>query len=127
MTPNAKSILLAEDDPFISRMYQTKLSLAGYAVVLVGDGRSAFERIKTTMPDLAMLDLNMPELSGFDVIKGLIADGYEMQRTKMVVLTNSANPRDEATAKALGAAFMIKAEVTPQKVLDCIEQTLGGS
>jgi len=122
---NGKSILLAEDDPFISRMYQTKLTNAGYTVVLVNNGRDAYEQIKTTNPDLIMLDINMPELSGFEVVTALKADGSDEAISKIIVLTNSANPRDRAMAHDLGIDYLIKADLTPRDVLTQINQKLG--
>jgi two-component system OmpR family response regulator len=118
------TILIAEDDPFISRMYQTKLTLAGYDVVVVTDGRSALAYIQDHAPALAMLDLNMPELSGFEVVRALTMSNYDITRTYTLILTNSGNPNDRKTAAALGVDFIVKAEMTPQGVLDHIEQVL---
>lgn len=121
---NGKTILLAEDDPFISRMYQTKLEGAGYAVRRVSNGRDAYEQIKQALPDLIMLDINMPELSGFEVIRALLADTAIDLKTVMV-LTNSANPADRKTAADLGVEYLIKAELTPRDVLTRINTKLG--
>lgn len=122
---NGRTIVLAEDDPFISRMYQTKLSGAGFKVVLSNNGRDAFEQIKAANPDLAMLDINMPELSGFEVIRALLAENSSLRPDKMMVLTNSANPADRATASELGVDYFVKAEMTPRDVLNHINQKLG--
>lgn len=122
-----KTILLAEDDPFISRMYQAKLTMAGYNVVLVGDGRSALEYIHDHGPSLAMLDLNMPELSGFEVIKGLENTGYNLDQTKFMILTNSGRPEDHKIAQSMGVDYMTKTEMTPHSVLERIGQLLGDS
>lgn len=122
---NGKTIILAEDDPFISRMYQTKLEYAGYTVTVANNGRDAYEQIKASLPNLIMLDINMPELSGFDVIRTLQADGIELDPGCIMVLTNSANPADRKAATALGADYYVKAELTPHEVLDRINQKLG--
>lgn len=123
--PLGKRIVIAEDDPFISRMYQAKLEIAGYGVTLVGNGRDAFETIRNHRPNLAMIDINMPELTGLEVMHGLEAAGYDMASTKFIILTNSGNPKDREAAGKLGAEFMIKAETTPRGVLDHINQLLG--
>src|SRR4029079_297326 len=65
---DGKTILIAEDDPFISRMYQIKLESAGFHVIVKNNGRDAFEAIKADQPNLAVLDINMPELSGLEVL-----------------------------------------------------------
>jgi CheY-like chemotaxis protein len=122
---NGKKIILAEDDPFISRMYQTKLSSGGYDVQLVNNGRDAFEAIKDAGADLVMMDLNMPELTGFEVMRALQSGGFNFSRTIFVILTNSANPADRAEAKNFNADYLIKAELTPREVLEYINKRLG--
>ncbi len=124
--PNGKTIVLAEDDPFISRMYQTKLTSAGYNVVMANNGRDAYDKIKSINPDLVMLDINMPELSGFEVVRALIAEGSTVvSADRILVLTNSANPEDRKTATELHLDLMVKAEMTPRDVLAKINQKLG--
>jgi DNA-binding response OmpR family regulator len=66
-----KIILIAEDDPFISRMYEIKLSAAGFKVVVKNNGREAYETAKAENPSLLLLDINMPELSGLEVLAAL--------------------------------------------------------
>src|SRR6266568_4119861 len=87
---DAKLILIAEDDPFISRMYQIKLEGAGLHVIVKNNGRDAFEAIKSEHPNLAVLDINMPELSGLEVLQALQSDGFDMADMPVIVLTNSS-------------------------------------
>lgn len=122
---NGKRILLAEDDPFISRMYMTKLNGAGFTIDIANNGRDAYEQIKNTNPDLVMLDINMPELTGFEVIKALQADGQKEVLQRMIILTNSANPADRQLATDLGIDYVVKADLTPRDVLDKINKKLG--
>jgi CheY-like chemotaxis protein len=124
---NGKRILLAEDDPFISRMYMTKLQRAGYQMELVNNGRDAYDKIKNGNPDLVMLDINMPELTGFEVIKALQADGATEVFKKVIILTNSANPADRKLAMDFGIDYVVKAELTPHDVLDKINAKFVGS
>jgi CheY-like chemotaxis protein len=121
---NGKTILLAEDDPFISRMYVTKLTSAGFTVQLTTNGRDTYEQIKATKPDLVLLDNNMPELTGFEVIKALQSDGENDIVSKIVMLTNSADPHDRKQAVALGVEYWVKAEMTPRDVLEQINKRL---
>lgn len=119
---NGKVIVLAEDDPFISRMYTTKLTSAGYQIHLANNGREAYELVKSTNPNLVMMDINMPELTGFEVIKALKNDGFDLK--KIIVLTNSPDTADRDTAKVLGVEFLVKADLTPREVLDKINARL---
>jgi DNA-binding response OmpR family regulator len=122
---NGKTIVLAEDDPFIARMYQTKLTSGGFQVIMVNNGRDAYTQITTAKPDLAMLDINMPELSGFEVVKALHADKSDLSAKNIIMLTNSANPADRKLAMDLGVDYLTKAEMTPHEVLDHINLKLG--
>ena len=120
-----KTILIAEDDPFISRMYEIKLSSAGFRVILKNNGRDAYEAVKSDHPDLAILDINMPELSGLEVLGALQNDGFDMTTMPTIVLTNSSNLDDRKRAISFGASYLVKAEMTPRQVLDLIDETLG--
>jgi CheY-like chemotaxis protein len=120
-----KTILLAEDDPFISRMYQVKLSSAGFTVVLKTNGREAYEAIKADKPSLIMLDINMPELSGLEVLGALAGDSFDFSTTPTIVLTNSSSMEDRKKAEQYGAEYLVKAELTPRQVLDLIDEKLG--
>lgn len=122
---NGKTILIAEDDPFISRMYQTKLTNSGFNVVIKTSGRDAYQAIKESHPDLMMLDINMPELSGLEILSALSADGYDFTTSPALILTNSSDANTRKQAEGYGAEYMIKAEFTPREVLERIETKLG--
>jgi len=122
---NAKIVLIAEDDPFISRMYQIKLESAGFNVILKTNGRDAYEAIKSDHPNLAVLDINMPELTGLEVLSALQNDNFDFTTMPIIVLTNSSELADRNTAHSYGAEYLVKAELTPREVLDMISTKLG--
>jgi DNA-binding response OmpR family regulator len=126
-TDGAKTILIAEDDPFISRMYEIKLQSAGYHVVVKNNGRDAFEAVKEEHPNLAILDINMPELSGLDVLAALQGDGFDFATMPVIVLTNSSALEDRNRAHSFGAEYLVKAELTPREVLNIINDKLGAT
>jgi CheY-like chemotaxis protein len=121
-----KLILIAEDDPFISRMYEIKLQGAGLRVIVKNNGRDAFEAIRSEHPNLAILDINMPELSGLDVLAALQNDGFDFSSMPVIVLTNSSELSDRNKAHSFGAEYLVKAELTPREVLDIISKKLSG-
>jgi CheY-like chemotaxis protein len=121
---DAKLILIAEDDPFISRMYQIKLEGAGLRVLVRNNGRDAFETIKAEHPSLAILDINMPELSGLEVLSALQSDGFDFTSMPVIVLTNSSELSDRNKAQSYGAEYLVKAELTPRQVLNIIDAKL---
>jgi CheY-like chemotaxis protein len=122
---DGKTVLIAEDDPFISRMYQIKLESAGFHVIVKNNGRDAFESIKADHPNLAVLDINMPELSGLEVLAALQGDGFDFADMPVIVLTNSIELADRNKARSFGAEYLVKAELTPREVLNMISEKLG--
>lgn len=125
-TNDGKLVLIAEDDPFISRMYQIKLESAGLRVIVKNNGRDAYEAIKSERPNLAVLDINMPELSGLEVLAALQNDSFDFTAMPVIVLTNSSELADRNTAHSYGADYLVKAELTPREVLDMINTKLAG-
>lgn len=123
----AKTILIAEDDPFILRMYQIKLEGAGFTVITKTNGREAYDCIKAEHPSLFLTDINMPELSGLEVLAALQADGFDFSTMPTIVLTNSSSIEDRKAAQSYGADYLVKAELTPRQVLDRITDKLGGT
>jgi CheY-like chemotaxis protein len=120
-----KTVLIAEDDPFISRMYQIKLEGAGFHVIVKNNGRDAYEAVKSEHPDLAVFDINMPELSGLEVLGALQGDGFDFADMPVIVLTNSSELSDRNKARSYGAEYLVKAELTPREVLNMISEKLG--
>lgn len=119
------SILLVEDDSFISGMYQTKLSGLGFAVELSEDGEAATTRLQQDpLPDLVLLDVVLPKKDGFEILEGLRADA----RTKhlpVILLTNLGQKPDVERGLKLGADdYIIKAHYTPSEVVDKVKQVL---
>ena len=70
-----KKILLAEDDRFLRRACETALTRRGMTVVAAGDGEEALALIRSERPDLILLDLLMPKMTGIEVLRTLARDG----------------------------------------------------
>lgn len=119
------SILLVEDDSFISGMYQTKLGGMGYAVELKEDGEAAWQRLQQDpLPELVLLDVVLPKKDGFEILEELRANS----RTKslpVILLTNLGQKPDIERGIKLGADdYIIKAHFTPSEVVEKIKQVL---
>lgn len=119
------SILLVEDDSFISGMYQTKLSGQGYQVELAEDGETAASRLQQDpLPDLVLLDVVLPKKDGFEILQGLRSDERTRQ-LPVILLTNLGQKPDVERGLKLGADdYIIKAHYTPSEVVDKIKQVL---
>ena len=121
---NGKKIVLADDEQFIAIAYKDGLERAGYQVTVAHDGAEALESIKAVKPDLVLLDLIMPKLNGFEVLKAVKSDA-DLKSIPVMVLSNLSQPTDEAEVKAQGAIdFIVKADISLQDLLNRISQVL---
>ena len=119
------SILLVEDDSFISGMYQTKLNSMGYKVETQEDGEKAWERLQQDpLPDLLLLDVVLPKKDGFEILEALRKDN-RTQNLPIILLTNLGQKPDVERGIKLGADdYIIKAHYTPSEVVEKITKIL---
>ena len=116
-----KTILLVDDEQFIQVAYKAGLENAGYRVVAASDGDEALELLRSETPDLIMLDLIMPRIDGFEVLKSIQADPA-FANVPVMVMTNLSQPSDEEEARRLGAVdFVVKAEASLNDVLTKVQ------
>jgi DNA-binding response OmpR family regulator len=94
-------IVLAEDDVAIARILDTQLRAAGYETILCRDGREAFDAVVSRRPNLLVLDLSMPEMTGFEVLEEIRRKGEVKPR--VLVLSASGRADDVRRAVGLGA------------------------
>lgn len=120
-----KKILLVEDDTFILEMYATKLLNFGYDVLTATDGEEALKIIKDKHPDFILLDLVLPSMDGFDILKVIKKDA-KTKSIPVVLLTNLGERKDVETGLKLGANdYLIKAHFTPSEVIEKIQNLIG--
>ncbi|MEX0650374.1 MAG: response regulator [Candidatus Andersenbacteria bacterium] len=119
------SIVLVEDDSFISGMYQTKLVSLGYNVELKEDGDSAWQRLQQDpLPDLVLLDIVLPKKDGFEILEALRKD-KRIEHLPVILLTNLGQKPDVERGIKLGADdYIIKAHYTPSEVVEKIKKIL---
>lgn len=119
-----KSILIIEDDPFLSQMYAVKLSSNGFNVDTAEDGEAGFKKLKDKKFDLVLLDLVLPKLDGFGLLK-LIRKDQELKTVKVVVFSNLGQKQEVERALGDGAdEYIIKAHFTPTEVLTRVKEIL---
>ena len=108
-------VLVADDDPDIRDLVEFKLSQAGYAVEAVADGLAAWESFQANRPQLVILDVMMPGLSGFDVLRKI----RESEWSTVPVLLLSAKSRDSDvdTGFAVGATDYVIKPFSPRELL----------
>lgn len=93
-------VLVADDDPDIRDLVVFKLGQSGYRTTAVGDGSSALETIRSEHPDMVVLDVMMPGLSGLDVLREVRADA-SLADVAVILLT--ARSRDDDVDQGFGA------------------------
>jgi len=125
MTESKGKILIIEDDRYISKMYQLKLSLEGYEVQVAENGKQGVDKIKEMMPNIILLDILMPELDGFEVLK--IAKSDEATKDIPVLIMSNLGQEDHIQkGMQMGAiGYIVKSQYTPSKVVEKIKETLG--
>lgn len=126
MSDQASKILIIEDDRYISKMYQLKLSLDGFDVQVAENGRIGLEKAHEFAPDIVLTDILMPEMDGFDVIKGMKADDA-LKGVPILIMSNLGQEDHIQKGLSLGAlGYIVKSQFTPSKVVDKIKETLAG-
>ena len=121
------NILLVDDDALLLRMYSKKLQNDGYTVETADDGTVALEKMQTFTPDIILLDIMMPTMNGYEVLKQLQSD--EATKKIPVVLLTNVNSSDADLEKGmeLGAvAYLVKAGNRPSAVVSKVKEILGG-
>lgn len=118
-------ILLVEDDTFLAGMYVTKLELEGFDVVLADNGEKGLEQARATNPDIVLLDVILPRMSGFDVLKNL-KDDEQTKDVPVIMLTNLGQSEDVQKGLDLGAKdYLVKAHFMPAEVVQKVKEIVG--
>jgi DNA-binding response OmpR family regulator len=120
----AIKILLAEDDIQLVDMYNRKFELEGFDVRIAEDGEKALEILNEFMPDVILLDIMMPKVTGLEVLEQL-KKKPEFAEVITVMLTNLADEKTAEKIYELGATdYIVKAEMTPLQVSDRVKELL---
>jgi CheY-like chemotaxis protein len=119
-------VLIVEDDPLISRMYQKIFTFEKFEVDVAANGEEALSKVTDFNPTLILLDVMMPKMNGLQVLEQL----KTMEQTKnipVVMLTNLSGQQDAETAIAKGAVkYIIKSEYEPKEVVEMVKEVLAG-
>lgn len=120
----AKKILLIEDDKMLTEMYSLKFAEAGYDIAQANSGLSGYELAIKIKPDIIMLDIILPEMDGFLVLKKL-KENKDTKNIPVFFLTNLKQEEDIIRGKKEGAVdYLVKADLTPAQVLEKIDKFL---
>src|SRR5687767_13082483 len=120
------TILIVEDDPLMSRMYQKVFTFEGYQVELAENGEIGVEKAKTLKPTLMLVDVMMPKMNGLQVLEKLKLDN-DTKTIPIIMLTNLAGQQDAEAALNKGAVkYIVKSEHEPKQIVDMVKEILAG-
>lgn len=119
-----KLILLIEDDPFLIDIYTIKLKEEGYAIEIADDGEEAMAKIKELKPNLILLDIVLPNVNGWEILRRIKKDGG-LKDLKIIILSNLAEKEEVEKGMGFGAdKYLVKAHYTPTEVVKEITKIL---
>lgn len=125
MEENKKRILIVDDDEFLLDMYAMKFREAGFEVDIAAEGQTAKEKIKKHRHDAILLDIVMPQLDGFTLLRDLRKENKDFDKTLVIYLTNLGQREDIEKGLSLGVDdYIIKAHFTPSEVVKKVEELL---
>ena len=120
-------VLIIEDDPLMSRMYQKIFLFEKFEVEVAHDGEEGFEKAKTVKPTIVLCDIMMPKMNGLQVLEKLKLDP-ETKAIPVIMLTNLASEKDAENAMMKGAIkYIIKSQYEPKQITDMVKEIVAAS
>ncbi len=121
-----KKILLIEDDPLLSRMYERLFKLHGYDISVALDPQVGLDDVKVLQPDIILLDIMMPNINGLEALK-ILKDDAATKNIPVVMITNVEDGDTEKQANDLGAVgYLVKSKNDPDETVEYVTQKLKG-
>ncbi len=120
-----RKILFVEDESVLQKTFEETLRKEGYEMISALDGEVGFNLAKKEKPDLILLDLVLPKINGFEVLKKLKEDP-ETKKIPVIILTNLERMSDIDKALESGAAaYLVKVDYSLEEVVEKIKKILG--
>jgi DNA-binding response OmpR family regulator len=123
-----KKILIIEDDPFVADVYLTKLRQEGFFVEAAFDGQTGLDKLKEKKYDLLVLDIVLPQLDGWEILRKIKNDISLQPKTKnlkIIALSNLGEKKEVEKGLALGVdKYLIKSHYSPGEVIEEIKKAL---
>lgn len=119
-----KRILAVDDQRQVARLVQVHLERAGFEVTLAYDGAEALEKVREIRPDLVVLDVMMPGIDGFEVLRRLKEDP-ETEPIPVIMLTARSESDDALEGYDRGAQWYLAKPVDPAELLNYVNNVLG--
>jgi len=121
MTDKKSKVILIEDEEMLSNMYEAKFIKEGFDIKKALDGETGLKLIQEENPDLVLLDIIMPKLDGFSVLRKIKED-QKNKNIPVILLTNLGQDEDVKKGNSLGASgYLVKANMTPAQVVEKVK------
>ena len=121
---NPTKVAIIEDDIAISQMYRLKFEPEGYDVETADNGKVGLELVQEFSPDIILLDLMMPIMTGDEMLAELRKKSWG-KKVPVIILTNMGEEEAPAALKRLGVhSYIVKAEMTPRQVAERVKLAL---
>jgi CheY-like chemotaxis protein len=126
MSENTHNICIVDDDPFLLDMYNLKFQQAGHTATCFTDGASVLESLRSDGNyDIVLLDLVMPQIDGYEVLRTIRQENLVGKNTAVVILSNQGQEKDIARAQEYGIdGYLVKANTLPSEVLEKVEDII---
>jgi two-component system, OmpR family, alkaline phosphatase synthesis response regulator PhoP len=118
-------VLVCDDERHIVRLIQVNLEREGYKVVTAYDGKEGLEKVRTEKPDLMVLDVMMPYMDGFEVLKALRRDA-DTADLPVIMLTAKAQDRDVFEGYTYGADMYLTKPFNPRELISFVKRISSG-
>jgi CheY-like chemotaxis protein len=123
--PISPLVLLVDDQPDQVEMYQLALEIAGFEVLAAYHGADALERARARMPSVIVLDIRLPDMSGWDVCAALMSDS-RTRHIPIIILTAAASSTLPQQSKAAGCAAYLVKPCFPDLLTRTVQEVIGG-
>ncbi|MBI5466164.1 MAG: response regulator [Candidatus Kerfeldbacteria bacterium] len=121
------TVLVIEDDAFLQRAYQAKFKKEGFIVVAATDGESGLKLAREGKPNIILLDLMLPKISGFDVLEALMKDKATAD-VPVIILSNLGQESDRVRGTDLGAKeYIVKANSSLDEIVKKVRKYAASS
>lgn len=117
-------ILIIEDDKFLIKLYNDKLTRAGFDVSMAISGEEGLAKVENEKPDIVLLDVILPQKNGFDILSELKLNP-DTKNIPVIILTNLGQESDIKTGLELGAAdYLVKTDFSINKLPEKVKTVL---
>ena len=124
--PDQKVILLVEDEPLLGNLLRQRLEREAFKVLLAHDGEEALQVLRDNKPDLILLDIILPKVSGFELMEKLKSDPA-FKKAPIIVVSNLGQESDIERGQQLGAVgYFVKAKLSIEELVEQVKAFFEG-